>query len=64
MAQRIKFVEIFVAALAVVGNLAHSLPLMFVALGGFGVLASLFGPIKYGILPDHLRPSNYRPPTV
>ncbi|HVZ53182.1 MAG TPA: MFS transporter, partial [Pseudolabrys sp.] len=54
VAQRIKFVEIFVAALAVVGNLVHSLPLMFVALGGFGVLASLFGPIKYGILPDHL----------
>ena len=22
---------------------------------GFGVLAALFGPIKYGILPDHLR---------
>jgi acyl-[acyl-carrier-protein]-phospholipid O-acyltransferase/long-chain-fatty-acid--[acyl-carrier-protein] ligase len=27
---------------------------LFVALGGFGVIASLFGPIKYGILPDHL----------
>jgi acyl-[acyl-carrier-protein]-phospholipid O-acyltransferase/long-chain-fatty-acid--[acyl-carrier-protein] ligase len=26
-----------------------------VALFGFGVLAALFGPIKYGILPDHLR---------
>ena len=25
------------------------------ALAGFGVLAALFGPIKYGILPDHLR---------
>ena len=24
------------------------------ALAGFGVIAALFGPIKYGILPDHL----------
>ena len=31
------------------------MPILFVALFGFGVLASLFGPIKYGILPDHLR---------
>ena len=28
--------------------------LLFVALFLFGVIASLFGPIKYGILPDHL----------
>ena len=33
----------------------QSLPLLFTALAGFGVLAALFGPIKYGILPDHLR---------
>ena len=26
----------------------------FAALAGFGVIAALFGPIKYGILPDHL----------
>ncbi len=29
-------------------------PLLFVALFLFGVIAALFGPIKYGILPDHL----------
>jgi acyl-[acyl-carrier-protein]-phospholipid O-acyltransferase/long-chain-fatty-acid--[acyl-carrier-protein] ligase len=28
--------------------------LLFVALGSFGTIAALFGPIKYGILPDHL----------
>ena len=33
----------------------QSVPILFVALAGFGVMASLFGPIKYGILPDHLR---------
>jgi acyl-[acyl-carrier-protein]-phospholipid O-acyltransferase/long-chain-fatty-acid--[acyl-carrier-protein] ligase len=55
VAQWLKFVEIFVAALAVIGYARHSLLILFVALFGFGVLGSLFGPIKYGILPDHLR---------
>jgi len=55
VAQIIKFVEMFVAGLAFVGYARQSLPILFVALAGYGVLASLFGPIKYGILPDHLR---------
>jgi acyl-[acyl-carrier-protein]-phospholipid O-acyltransferase/long-chain-fatty-acid--[acyl-carrier-protein] ligase len=55
VAQRIKFVEIGVAALAVAGFAFHSLVLLFVAVFLFGTLASLFGPIKYGILPDHLK---------
>jgi acyl-[acyl-carrier-protein]-phospholipid O-acyltransferase/long-chain-fatty-acid--[acyl-carrier-protein] ligase len=54
VARRLKFVEIGVAALAIVGFLLHSVPVLFVALFGFGVIAALFGPIKYGILPDHL----------
>ena len=54
VAQWLKFIEMFVAALAVVGYARGSLPILFCALAGFGVLASLFGPIKYGILPDHL----------
>jgi acyl-[acyl-carrier-protein]-phospholipid O-acyltransferase/long-chain-fatty-acid--[acyl-carrier-protein] ligase len=55
VAQWVKFVEIFVAGVAVVGYARGSLPGLYVALFGFGVLASLFGPVKYGILPDHLR---------
>ena len=55
VAQRLKFVEIFVAALAAWSYVRNSLPLLFAALFSFGVLAALFGPIKYGILPDHLR---------
>jgi len=54
VAQVIKFVEMAVAALAVWGYARESLPILFAALFGFGVLASLFGPMKYGILPDHL----------
>src|ERR1700676_792087 len=49
VAQRIKFTEIGAAAVAVLGFAVHSLVLLF------GALASLFGPIKYGILPDHLK---------
>jgi acyl-[acyl-carrier-protein]-phospholipid O-acyltransferase/long-chain-fatty-acid--[acyl-carrier-protein] ligase len=54
VAQWLKFVEIFVAGIAAMGYAHQSIPLMFVALGFFGVIAALFGPIKYGILPDHL----------
>jgi acyl-[acyl-carrier-protein]-phospholipid O-acyltransferase/long-chain-fatty-acid--[acyl-carrier-protein] ligase len=54
VAQRIKLVEIGAAAIAVAGFAAHSLVLLFAALFLFGTLASLFGPIKYGILPDLL----------
>ena len=32
----------------------QSVPLLFGALFLFGVISALFGPIKYGILPDHL----------
>jgi MFS family permease len=55
VAQWLKFVEIFVAGLAVFGYASASLAILFVALFGFGILAALFGPIKYGILPDHLQ---------
>jgi MFS family permease len=32
----------------------HSIPLLFVALALFGMIAALFGPVKYAILPDQL----------
>lgn len=54
MAQRLKLVEFGGVALAGVGFLTQSLPILFVTLALFGVLSALFGPIKYGILPDHL----------
>ncbi len=57
VAQWLKFVEIGIAAIAVLGFVLHSIPILFVALFGFGVIGALFGPIKYGILPDHLHRS-------
>jgi acyl-[acyl-carrier-protein]-phospholipid O-acyltransferase/long-chain-fatty-acid--[acyl-carrier-protein] ligase len=54
MAQRLKLAEIGIAAVAVAGFITHSVLVLFIALAGFGAIAALFGPIKYGILPDHL----------
>src|SRR5262249_55901544 len=55
VARRLKLAEIGVAAGAVAGFKLNSLPLLFLALLLFGVIGALFGPIKYGILPDHLQ---------
>src|SRR5215203_3686941 len=55
LARRLKLAEIGAAGLAVVGFWLHSLPVLFAALFSFGTIAALFGPIKYGILPVHLR---------
>jgi acyl-[acyl-carrier-protein]-phospholipid O-acyltransferase / long-chain-fatty-acid--[acyl-carrier-protein] ligase len=54
VARRLKFSEIGIAIIAVIGFSLHSVVLLFIALFLFGVIAALFGPIKYGILPDHL----------
>src|ERR1700741_3088896 len=55
VAQRLKFAEIGIAVIAVLGFAFHSVSILFVALFLFGVIGALFGPIKYGILPDHLK---------
>jgi acyl-[acyl-carrier-protein]-phospholipid O-acyltransferase/long-chain-fatty-acid--[acyl-carrier-protein] ligase len=54
VARRLKLAEIGATSLAVAGFWLHALPLLFAALAVFGTIAALFGPIKYGILPDHL----------
>ncbi|MBR0798772.1 acyl-[ACP]--phospholipid O-acyltransferase [Bradyrhizobium jicamae] len=54
VARRLKFFEIFAAGFAAAGFFMHSIPLLFVALALFGVVAALFGPVKYAMLPDQL----------
>ncbi|RUU48122.1 MFS transporter, partial [Mesorhizobium sp. M2C.T.Ca.TU.002.02.1.1] len=39
---------------SVVGIALSSIPVLMTALLMFGIISALFGPIKYGILPDHL----------
>ncbi len=54
VAQKLKLAEIGIAALAGIGMITQSIPILFVALIGFGIISALFGPTKYGILPDHM----------
>ena len=55
VARTLKLVEIGAAAVAVTGFQLNFLPMLFLALFMFGTIGALFGPIKYGILPDHLK---------
>jgi acyl-[acyl-carrier-protein]-phospholipid O-acyltransferase / long-chain-fatty-acid--[acyl-carrier-protein] ligase len=55
IARRLKFAEIFVQMISAAGFALASPTLLYLALFGLGVISALFGPIKYGILPDHLR---------
>lgn len=54
MAERLKRVEMGVAVIAVFGLIWHSVTILMIALFLSGVISALFGPVKYGILPDHL----------
>jgi 1-acyl-sn-glycerol-3-phosphate acyltransferase len=49
--------ELAVMALGAAGFFMHSLPLLLVALFLGGTQSAFFGPVKYAILPQHLRPS-------
>ncbi|MFO1398207.1 MAG: MFS transporter [Burkholderiales bacterium] len=50
----IKLFEIAIMAVGLAGFALSSLALLFVALALMGVHSSLFGPVKYAILPQHL----------
>ena len=50
----LKFADIPCAVIAIAGFAWGSIGLLFVALLSFGTIAALFGPVRYGILPDHL----------
>ena len=54
VARALKAAEIAAAGVAATGFWLQSLPVLFGALFLFGTVSALFGPIKYGILPDHL----------
>ncbi len=54
IARRLSLAEIGVAGLSAAGFYFADIPTLFAALVLFGVTGALFGPVKYGILPDHL----------
>jgi MFS family permease len=51
----IKLVEIGIMILGGAGIMLANIPLMLAAVGMMGVHSTFFGPIKYAILPQHLR---------
>ena len=53
--QATKAVEVLLMAAAAYAFVANSVPGLLGILFGLGVQATMFGPLKYGILPDHLR---------
>ncbi|HJL18081.1 MAG TPA: MFS transporter [Sandaracinaceae bacterium LLY-WYZ-13_1] len=52
----LKGAEVAVMGLAALGFHLGSLPVLFLALFAMGAQSAFFGPLKYGILPQHLRP--------
>jgi 1-acyl-sn-glycerol-3-phosphate acyltransferase len=55
----IRYIKLFEIGIMVIGTAGFYLPsltLLFVALCLMGVHSSLFGPVKYAILPQHLKP--------
>lgn len=50
-----KAAEVLLMALAAYAFLSNSVPGLLAVLFGLGVQATMFGPLKYAILPDHLR---------
>ncbi len=55
VARWLKLAEMLVQLVAALGFWFVSVPALYLALFGLGVLATLYSPVKYGILPDHLR---------
>lgn len=51
----IKGAEVAIMGFALVGFQAQSVPLLLVSLFAMGLHSTLFGPVKYSILPHHLR---------
>ena len=50
-----KLLEVVIMAIAAVAFLLGSIPWLLVLLFLMGVQATLFGPVKYGIMPQHLK---------
>ena len=57
LVRRTKLLEIALMGLGAAAFMTGSIPLMLLVLTGLGVQATLFSPMKYSILPDHMAPS-------
>ncbi|PXX46896.1 MFS transporter [Undibacterium pigrum] len=55
MARNVKLLEIGIMLIAAVGWQTHNLWLLIAAVAGMGIHSTLFGPVKYAYLPQHLK---------
>lgn len=55
LARFVKLLEVGIMAIAALGWLTHTLWLLIAAVAGMGLHSTLFGPVKYAYLPQHLR---------
>lgn len=55
LARWVKLLEIGIMALAAIGWLSHTLWLLITAVAGMGLHSTIFGPVKYAYLPQHLK---------
>jgi 1-acyl-sn-glycerol-3-phosphate acyltransferase len=56
LARFVKLLEVAIMLVACAGWLTHTLWLLIAAVVGMGVHSTLFGPVKYAYLPQHLKP--------
>jgi 1-acyl-sn-glycerol-3-phosphate acyltransferase len=56
IARYVKLLEIAIMLIAAAGWFMHSLWLLVAAVAGMGLHSTLFGPVKYAYLPQHLKP--------
>jgi 1-acyl-sn-glycerol-3-phosphate acyltransferase len=56
LARWVKLLEIVIMSVAGIGWTTHTLWLLIAAVAGMGVHSTLFGPVKYAYLPQHLKP--------
>ncbi len=56
LAQAVKWMEIAIMLIASVGFVYQNIPLLMICVFGMGLHSTLFGPLKYSLLPQVLRP--------
>jgi len=56
LAQAVKWMEIAIMLIASVGFIYKNVPLLMVCVFGMGLHSTLFGPLKYSLLPQVLKP--------
>ena len=54
MARKVKLLEIAIMCLAAYGWMTHNVWVLIAGIAGMGIHSTLFGPVKYAYLPQHL----------